>query len=95
MPRKFKSKSKIRSKAKAKPTRKTARKASAPPRRQAAKPDAIDTLIAASAKALGLPLDLAWRDSVAFNVRLILSHAARVEEFALPDDAEPAPVFHA
>jgi Protein of unknown function (DUF4089) len=95
MPRKPKTKPKIRSQAKLKPTRKTVPKASAPVRRRAAKPDAVDRLIEAGATALALPLDPAWRDNVALNVRLILSHAARVEEFALPDDAEPAPVFHA
>jgi len=57
--------------------------------------DAIDAFVAASARVLGLELDPAWRDSVAFNLRLILRHAALVDEFALPDDAEPAPVFHA
>jgi 1-carboxybiuret hydrolase subunit AtzG-like protein len=57
--------------------------------------DAIDALVTASAQALGLTLDPAWHDSVAFNLRLILRHAALVDEFALPDDAEPAPVFHA
>ena len=57
--------------------------------------DAIESLVAASAQALGLTLDPAWHDSVASNLRLILQHAARVDEFALPDEAEPAPVFHA
>jgi Protein of unknown function (DUF4089) len=100
MARKSKRKTKVRPKAKAKPKQKTGRKASAPARRasktaKAAKPDPINTLIAASAEALALPLDPAWRDSVAFNVRLILSHAAKVEAFPLPDDSEPAPVFHA
>jgi len=55
----------------------------------------IDAFVAASAQALGLALDPAWHDSVAFNLRLILRHAALVDEFALPDDTEPAPVFHA
>jgi hypothetical protein len=57
--------------------------------------DAIQVLVTANAQALGLTLDPAWHDSVAFNLRLILRHAALVDEFALPDDAEPAPVFHA
>jgi hypothetical protein len=57
--------------------------------------DAIESLVAASAQALGLTLDPAWRHGVTFNLRLILRHAALVEEFPLPDDAEPAPVFHA
>ena len=85
---------------------KTARKATArkskakrrsrtPARPRAEKPDAVDALIAASAQALALPLDPSWRAGVRFNLALILSHAARVEEFALGDDSEPAPVFHA
>lgn len=55
----------------------------------------IETLIAAGAQALGLTIDPAWRDAVGFHLRLVLDHAARVDEFPLPDDAEPAPVFHA
>ena len=51
--------------------------------------------VTANAKALGLTLDPAWHASIAFNLRLILRHAAQVDEFALPDDAEPTPVFHA
>jgi hypothetical protein len=55
----------------------------------------IDSFVTASAQALGLTLDPAWHDSIAFNLRLIMRHAALIDEFALPDDAEPAPVFHA
>jgi hypothetical protein len=62
---------------------------------QAGKPDAIEAFVEASAQALGILLDPAWRDGVAFNLRLILRHAKRVDEFALPDDTEPAPVFRA
>jgi hypothetical protein len=62
---------------------------------QTKRADAIDAFVAASAQALGLALDPAWHDSVALNLRLILRHAALVDEFALPDDAEPGPVFHA
>jgi hypothetical protein len=57
--------------------------------------NSIDAFVAASAQALGLALDPAWHGSIAFNLRLILRHATLVDEFALPDDAEPAPVFHA
>jgi hypothetical protein len=57
--------------------------------------NSVDALAAANAQALGLALDPAWHKSIAFNLRLILRHAALVDEFALPDDAEPAPVFHA
>jgi len=62
---------------------------------QAAEPDAVDLLVASSAKALGLSIDPAWRPGVTFNLRLILRLAALVDEFPLSDDAEPAPVFHA
>ena len=62
---------------------------------KATQSDVIDSLVAASAQALGLPLDPAWQDDIKFNLRLILRHAALVDEFHLPDDAEPAPVFHA
>jgi len=62
---------------------------------QVRRKDSIDALVTASAQGLGLAIDPAWHDSIAFNLRLILRHAALVDEFALPDDAEPAPVFHA
>jgi Protein of unknown function (DUF4089) len=62
---------------------------------QAAPQDAIEAMVEAGAEALGLLLDPAWRTSVKFNLLLILRHAALVDEFPLPDDAEPAPVFHA
>ena len=62
---------------------------------KAKREDSIDALVEANAQALGLTLDPAWHDSIAFNLRLILRHAALVDEFGLPDDAEPAPVFHA
>jgi hypothetical protein len=57
--------------------------------------DAIDAMVAAAAQALGLPIDPAWQANVKFNLQLILRHAALVDEFPLPDDAEPAPVFRA
>ncbi len=64
---------------------------SAPPQA----PDDLDALVAATAHALGLTLDPAWQASVKFNLQLILRHAALVDKFPLPDDAEPAPIFHA
>ena len=57
--------------------------------------DTVEALVETSAQALGISLDPAWRNGVAFNLRLILRHAKLVDEFALPDDTEPAPVFHA
>ena len=55
----------------------------------------LTLMVAASVQTLGLTLDSAWRQSIAFNLRLILRHATLVDEFKLSDDAEPAPVFHA
>jgi len=52
-------------------------------------------LVEAAAQALGLQLDPSWEAGVKFNLHLILRHAALVDEFPLPDDAEPAPVFYA
>ena len=57
--------------------------------------DTVEALVETSARVLGISLDPAWRNGVAFNLRLILRHAKLVDEFALPDDTEPAPVFHA
>jgi hypothetical protein len=57
--------------------------------------DFLDDLLTASAHTLGLAIDPAWHESVKFNLQLVLDHAARVEAFSLPDEAEPAPVFHA
>ena len=62
---------------------------------QVKEPGGVEALVEASAQALGFSLDPAWREGIAFNLRLILRHAKRVDEFALPDDAEPAPMFHA
>ncbi|MEJ2379326.1 MAG: DUF4089 domain-containing protein [Pseudolabrys sp.] len=56
---------------------------------------APDDFIVAAAAALGLPLEEAWKPAVKANLEVTLRHAAMVEEFKLPDDAEPAPVFKA
>jgi Protein of unknown function (DUF4089) len=72
------------------PAKAAAKKPSAKP-----KHDALDPVIAANAQALGLTLDPSWQDNIKFNLQLVLRHAALVDEFPLPDDAEPAPVFHA
>jgi hypothetical protein len=59
------------------------------------KPDATEALLAASAQTLRLPIDPAWRAAVKLNLQLIFRYAALVEEFALPYETEPAPVFRA
>jgi hypothetical protein len=57
--------------------------------------DPLDALIDVAARVLELPLEPEWKPAVAANLRVTLEHAAAVEAFALPDDAEPAPVFRA
>jgi Protein of unknown function (DUF4089) len=79
---------------------KTLRKARSPVRlagsaKRSGQADAIDALVTAGAQALALPIDPAWRGGIKFNLQLILAIAGRVDEFPLPDDTEPAPVFHA
>jgi len=72
--------------------KKAAKKAAAAAPQQ---PDAIDLMIRAGTHALRLPLEPAWYGGVKFNLQLIMRLAALVDEFPLPDAAEPAPVFHA
>jgi hypothetical protein len=55
--------------------------------------DPLDDLIDAAARALELPIEPAWKAAVKINLQVTLRHGALVAEFALPDDAEPAPVF--
>jgi len=57
--------------------------------------DHLDDFIAASARALALPIDPAWHPAIRANLEVTLRFAALVAEFKLPDDAEPAPVFRA
>jgi len=57
--------------------------------------DPLETYIDAAAQALGLPLDDTWKPAVKANLKVTLDHGKLVEAFALPDDAEPAPVFRA
>jgi hypothetical protein len=57
--------------------------------------DPLDDFIDAAAKALNLPVEPEWKPAIKFNLDVTLKHAAFVEAFELPDDAEPAPVFRA
>lgn len=58
-------------------------------------PDPLDDYIDAVAKALDLPVESAWRPAVRANLEVSLRLARLVDEFALPDEAEPASVFTA
>ena len=56
---------------------------------------ALDDFIEAAAQVLTLPLEADWKPSIKGNLQATLRHAAAVDEFPLPDEAEPAPVFEA
>jgi len=55
----------------------------------------LDALVDAAAATMGLPIEPAWKPAIKANLQVSLRLAALVEEFELPDDAEPAPVFEA
>ncbi len=57
--------------------------------------DDIDGFIDKAAVALRLPVDPAWKPSIKANLKATLAHARLIEEFKLPDEAEPAPIFRA
>jgi len=57
--------------------------------------DSIDIYIDAAAEALALPLDPAWKPAVKANLLVNLRLGSIAADFALPDEAEPAPVFGA
>ncbi|UPK36196.1 DUF4089 domain-containing protein [Bradyrhizobium sp. 186] len=53
----------------------------------------LDDYIDAVAKALALPVEEAWRPAIRANLEVSLRLARLVDDFALPDETEPAPVF--
>jgi len=57
--------------------------------------DPLDEYIDAVSKALALPVEDAWRPAVRANLLVSMRLARLVDEFALPDEAEPASVFAA
>ncbi len=57
--------------------------------------DPLDAYIDAVSAALDLPIENAWRDAVRANLKVTLAMGRRVDDFKLPDSAEPAPVFSA
>jgi hypothetical protein len=61
-----------------------------------AKPnDTLDQFIEAAARVLSLPIEPEWKPAIRANLEMTLKHAALVDEFPSPDEAEPAPVFKA
>jgi hypothetical protein len=57
--------------------------------------DPLDDYMAAASMALALPIDDAWKPAVRANLDVSLKMARLVQEFPLPDEAEPASVFAA
>ncbi|HEV3499398.1 MAG TPA: DUF4089 domain-containing protein [Bradyrhizobium sp.] len=57
--------------------------------------DPLDEYIDAVSKALALPIEVAWKPAVRANLEASLKIARLVDEFALPDQTEPASVFAA
>jgi hypothetical protein len=57
--------------------------------------DELDQWIDAAASVLSLPLDPDWKPAVRTNLETNLKLAKLVDEFPLPDEAEPAGIFRA
>jgi hypothetical protein len=57
--------------------------------------DPLDNYIDAVSKALALPIEDAWKPATKANLEVSLRLARLVDEFALPDETEPASVFAA
>jgi 1-carboxybiuret hydrolase subunit AtzG-like len=75
---------------------KSVRRAGKPVRPLRAKrPDAFGIVVTAASQLLALPIEPSWHTGVTFNLQLLFKHAARIDEFSLPDDIEPASVFRA
>lgn len=55
--------------------------------------DKLDEYIDALSAALSLPVDPAWKPAVKMNLEVSLRMARLVDEFSLPDEAEPAPIY--
>jgi hypothetical protein len=64
-------------------------------RKPATPHDALDDFIEAAARLLELPIEPSWRPAIRMNLDVILRQGALFEALALPDEAEPAPVFRA
>ena len=55
----------------------------------------LDDYIDAVGTALRLPIEDAWRPAIRANLEVSLRLARLVDEFAMPDETEPACVFTA
>jgi len=78
------------------PSRKPSRKPSRARKSGEAPPsDPLDDFVQSAARVLALPLAPQWLAAIEANLAVNLRLAALVAEFALPDEAEPAPIFTA
>jgi len=57
--------------------------------------DMLDMAIAVNAQMLNLTINPAWIPMVRANLEVSLRLARTVDEYALPDDHEPASIFKA
>jgi len=57
--------------------------------------DPLDDYIDSAVKLLALPIEAAWKPAVRANLEVSLRLARMVDQFALPDETEPASVFTA
>jgi hypothetical protein len=89
----MKKQAKPRTKGKGKPARTRAK--SARIKSKAAGRDPVDAFVDASAHALDLEIEPAWKSAVKTNLATTFALAALFADFPLPDDAEPAPIFSA
>jgi Protein of unknown function (DUF4089) len=64
-------------------------------RKRRKKPETLAAIVAAGSNAMALPIEPAWKATIKLNLHLLFTHAGLVDEFSLPDDSEPAPVFRA
>ena len=55
----------------------------------------LDDYIDAVASVLGLPVEDAWKPVIRANLAVTLKMARMVDEFALPDESEPASIYAA
>lgn len=56
--------------------------------------DELDAWLDANAVLLALDVAPEWRDAIRSHLGITRDMARRVMEFPIPDEADPAPVFH-
>src|SRR5438105_339901 len=85
---------KTATRAKVKPTG-VSRKPTSMDAKATATNEPLDAFIDSVAQVLELHIEPQWRAAIKANLAVTLRHGALVNEFALPDEFEPAPVFEA